>query len=122
MHGALDEDTPSFPRGTVDVIELEGHLVISMGYAGAEVLVCRAVLRRAEHNVSLMHLVVNRKYRRAEPPGKGNPADAARCDQPQALALIQLLERGCRTVGVLPRELIESSLGVSDTIDPVHDR
>ena len=39
VRGTLDENAPSFSCGTVDVVDLEGHLVLGALDTGAEVLV-----------------------------------------------------------------------------------
>ena len=90
VRGALDQNAPAPSRGEVEVVDLKADLVLGIRYPGAEVFVKRAVLRSAENDGSLMQLVINWEHRHAGPAGIGDPADAARRDQPQALSLIQL--------------------------------
>ena len=75
VRGTLDENAPSFSCGTVDIVDLEGHLVLGALDTGAEILVGRAVLHGAEHDASLVQLVVDRNHRQAEPAGVWEPAE-----------------------------------------------
>src|SRR6266496_2345557 len=50
VRGTLDENAPALPRGGVDVVDLERHLVFRPAYPGTEVLVRR---RSEEHTSEL---------------------------------------------------------------------
>jgi len=101
VQGPLDQDAPPFAGRHAEVVDLEGHLVLGVGYPGAEILVRGAVLDRAEHDRPLVQPVVDREHRRAEPAGERDPADAPGGDQPQALGLVQVLEhRGLSRAGL----------------------
>src|ERR1035437_2101481 len=103
VRGALDENAPALPCDQVEVVDLEGHLVLGAGYSGPEVLVERAVLCRAEHDGSLVQLVIDRKDCHAGLAGVRDPANAAKRHQPHALGLVQVFQdrfagrwRACR--------------------------
>src|SRR6266567_2198896 len=53
----LNDDHPAFSRVLADLVDLEAHLVLGALYAGAKVLVGRAVQRGAEHDAALIQLV-----------------------------------------------------------------
>src|ERR1022692_547239 len=74
VRGALDEDAPACSRGRVKLVDLKGHLVLRARYPGAQVLIRGAVVRGAEHDASLVQLVVDGHYRQAEPAGVREPA------------------------------------------------
>src|SRR5580693_5808921 len=86
---ALDEDAPPFPGGRADLVDLESHDVVRVGYAGPQVLSQRAVLPGPEYDGLLGQRKVDRQHGRPVPARVPDPADAARRDQPQALRLVE---------------------------------
>src|SRR5215472_2739384 len=92
VHGALDQDAPSLSCGEVDLVDLEGDLVLGVGDAGTEILICGAVLGGAEPDCSPVQPVVDGEHRRAVPARVRDPADAPRRDQPHAFRLVQVLQ------------------------------
>lgn len=95
VSGALNEDAPPFPRGGIELVDLECDLVLSFPDAGAQVFVQWAVTVGAEHDAALIQPVVHRQDRGTVPAGVGDPADLVPGDQPQALILVHHVdERG----------------------------
>src|SRR6266566_4905842 len=92
VRGSPDKNTPPFSCDHVNVVDFEGDLVLGARNSGAKILAHQAVLPGAEHDDPVVQHVVDRKHRGAERAGISDPADAARGDQPQALALIQVLQ------------------------------
>lgn len=88
---ALDEDAPAFPGGRDDLVDLERHLVLGVGDAGAQVLTHRAVLPGPEHDRLFIQREVDRQDGGPEPARVADPPHTARRDEPQALCLIQEL-------------------------------
>src|SRR5258708_18131652 len=91
VSGALDEHEPAFLPVTADLVDLEGHLVVGTFYTGAKGLIERAVQRGPEHDGALIQLIADGDHGGAAPPGVGEPAEAARRDQPHALGLVHSL-------------------------------
>src|SRR5215475_2348375 len=87
----MNEDAPAFPCAGVEFVNLEGHLILGVRRSGAEILVHRAVLARAEHNAAVMKPVVHGKHGQSEPPGVRDPANILPRQQPEALLLVQIL-------------------------------
>lgn len=88
VRGALNEDAPPFAQGGIEIVDLEGDLVLSFPDAGAQVFVQRAVTVGAEHDAALIQPVVHRQDRGPVPARVGDPADLVPGDQPQALLLV----------------------------------
>jgi CBS domain-containing protein len=93
---SLDQHAPALAPGRVDLVDLERHLVIPARNPGLQVLIQRAVLGGPEHDRPVVPLVVHRQHRRTEPALVGDAADSALRYQPQALGLIEFLDRAVR--------------------------
>ena len=102
MGWPLDQHAPALTPGQVDLIDLEGHPVVTAGDAGPQVLVQRAVLGGPEHDRFIVPLVVHRQHGRAEPALVSDPADSAACYQLQALGLAECGDRAVRHDGSFP--------------------
>src|SRR5215469_557257 len=77
VRGAVDEDAPAVPGLRVDLVDLEGDLILSVLDPGAQVLARWAILRGAEHDRPVVQLVVDRKHGQPETPGEDEPPDTA---------------------------------------------
>jgi len=98
VRGALDQDRPAFSPVLRDVVDLEGHPVLSAFYPGAKVLVGGGAERSTEHDVVLIQLVHDRDYRNAHPAGVREPAYPACGDKATAPAPCALIASGVRAV------------------------
>src|SRR3984957_13756090 len=96
MRRSLDQHAPALAPGGVDVVDLERHLVVPAHDPGLQVLIHRTVLGGPEHDRPVVPLVVHRQHRRTEPALVGDAADSAPRYQPQALGLLEFLDRAVR--------------------------
>src|ERR1700733_5638771 len=97
---SLDEHAPTLTRGLVEFVDLERHLVLGVGDAGAQVLVRVAVRHGPKYDRSLEQHVVDREDGRAVPAGEREPPDPARGDQPQAFRFLQSLQNWLTVSGL----------------------
>jgi hypothetical protein len=96
MRRSLDQHAPSLAAGCVDVVDLERHLVIPARNPGLQVLIERAVLGGPEHHRPVVPLVVHRQHHQTEPALVCDAADSALRYQPQALGLLEFIDRAVR--------------------------